>query len=424
MSRPGRLEVSGTISSDTVWDTDEIDVVGDVAVQSGARLTIAAGATVRFHGFHQLRVDDGDLQAVGLPEAPITLTSSEPQAWRPDLERAGAWNGLLFANVPAARDSSRLRWCVLEYAKALPGGSWVQPDQHHGGVLVDGIGGAVRVVGRGPLVISHCILRHNLAERGGAMGLHHGARPLLVNNLLHGNHATLRASAIYLSYAEAVMAHSTLTGNDVAAYSSSIDTGCIDHVFARPWYVGNIIWGNTSSYYWDLQIREAKAVNTRYCDIQEWAGGEGCLSVDPQLDGFVPASGSPVIDAGATTDWLPQLDLVGGLRARGAAVDMGAYEFADLTAAEPPSVVASGLTAWPNPFNPSTTVGFELPRSGPVLLTVHDQRGRRVATLLEGERAAGAHRLTWAPEGLASGAYHLRLIALDQITSRGVLLLK
>jgi len=424
VARPGHRDVSGVISVDTVWDAADIAVTGDITVTAGASLSIAAGATVRFVGFHQLRVDDGDLQAVGTPTAPITFTSNEPQAWRPDLERVGAWNGLAFANVPAARDSSRLRWCVLEYAKALPGGPWIEPTVHHGGVLVDGIGGAVRMVGRSPLVISHSILRHNLAERGGAIGLHHGARPLLVNNLLHDNHATHRASGIYASYSEAVVMHNTFTGNDVEAFSNVIDTGCIDHVFAKPWYVGNILWGNTSSYYEDLQIREPKAHNTRFCDIEGWEGGEGCLMDDPQLEAFVPVADSPVVDAGLASAWLPARDLAGNPRLHGATVDMGAFEVVTMTGVEQPSATMRTVRAWPNPFNPRTSIGFDLPRAGTVRLTAYDQRGRRVATLLDEQRPAGSHQVTWEPRGLASGVYHLRLVDAGGVRRGTVLLLE
>lgn len=415
----GRLEVGGAIGADTIWDATEIAVTDDVTVLAGASLAIAAGATVRFAGYHRLVIEDGDLQAVGTPQAPITFTSSEPEAWRPDLERTGAWNGIVLANVPAVRDSTRLRWCVLEHAKALPGDEPIAAGVG-GGVLVDGVGGALRVAGRSPLVVSHCVLRRNLAERGGAIGLHHGARPLIVNNLLHDNHATLRASAIWISYADAVLVHNTLTGNDVIAPSATVETGCIDHVYARPWHVGNIVWGNTTTYYEPLQIREPKAVNTRFCDIEGWAGGEGCLQVDPQLAAGVPAAHSPVVDAGSTAAaqaWLPACDLAGATRLAGPAPDMGAYEVVTIASGPPPTARGGHLACWPNPFNPAITIGFALPFPGHVRLVVCDPRGRRVAILLDRTLPAGTHRVRWQPRAARSGAY---LLVLDSASGRQV----
>jgi hypothetical protein len=49
----------------------------------------------------------------------------------------------------------------------------------------------------------------------------------------------------------------------------------------------------------------------------------------------------------------------------------------------------------PNPFRGETTVRFTMGRGGPVRLSVFDVGGRRVATLLDGERDAGPHRARW-----------------------------
>ena len=70
----------------------------------------------------------------------------------------------------------------------------------------------------------------------------------------------------------------------------------------------------------------------------------------------------------------------------------------------------------PNPFNPSTSIAFELAASGPVVLDVVDVSGRRVTTLVDGVRDAGLHRVRWdgrdaAGRAVASGTYLLRLRA-------------
>jgi hypothetical protein len=61
---------------------------------------------------------------------------------------------------------------------------------------------------------------------------------------------------------------------------------------------------------------------------------------------------------------------------------------------------------WPNPAEGAVTLGYELPRSGPVLLQVVDATGRLVATFDEGVRPAGTHHVRWSPAaGLAPGLY-------------------
>ncbi len=64
---------------------------------------------------------------------------------------------------------------------------------------------------------------------------------------------------------------------------------------------------------------------------------------------------------------------------------------------------------YPNPFNPSTSIGISLPSSGMVELTVYDITGRAVETLYEGFLSAGNYQYTFTANGLASGAYFYTL---------------
>ena len=71
---------------------------------------------------------------------------------------------------------------------------------------------------------------------------------------------------------------------------------------------------------------------------------------------------------------------------------------------------------YPNPFNPSTTIHFELPEAAHVSLTVYDVEGRAVKTLVNAYRAAGSYTLTWnglddAGNTLSTGIYLGRLQA-------------
>ncbi len=82
----------------------------------------------------------------------------------------------------------------------------------------------------------------------------------------------------------------------------------------------------------------------------------------------------------------------------------------------------------PNPFNPATTIAFELPRAGRATLEVYDARGTRVRTLVTGELSEGEHVVTWRgrdDEGraVASGTYYFRLVTDEEsITRKGMLL--
>jgi photosystem II stability/assembly factor-like uncharacterized protein len=71
------------------------------------------------------------------------------------------------------------------------------------------------------------------------------------------------------------------------------------------------------------------------------------------------------------------------------------------------------LPNYPNPFNGSTVLRFELDRPAFVRLRVFDGLGRVAADLVSGVREAGVHRLEWNPSGLPSGLYFGRLEVSD-----------
>jgi hypothetical protein len=66
---------------------------------------------------------------------------------------------------------------------------------------------------------------------------------------------------------------------------------------------------------------------------------------------------------------------------------------------------------YPNPFNPSTQIDFDLPEASNVSLIVYDALGRGVATLASGYHEAGSHTARWNAVGIASGVYFVRFTA-------------
>jgi hypothetical protein len=80
--------------------------------------------------------------------------------------------------------------------------------------------------------------------------------------------------------------------------------------------------------------------------------------------------------------------------------------------------------AYPNPFNPTTTIGFSLPEVSQVNLAVYGLSGRLVATLVDGWRDAGVHEVTFDGSGLTSGVYVYKLEAGEFATSGKMVLIK
>lgn len=83
----------------------------------------------------------------------------------------------------------------------------------------------------------------------------------------------------------------------------------------------------------------------------------------------------------------------------------------------------------PNPFNPSTTISFELARSTHARLFIYDVNGARVRTLIDHNLASGTHSVEWngtnaRGEAVASGVYYYRLEADGASTTRQMVLIK
>ena len=80
---------------------------------------------------------------------------------------------------------------------------------------------------------------------------------------------------------------------------------------------------------------------------------------------------------------------------------------------------------YPNPFNPSTTIEFDLPRTGQVSLKVFNILGEEVATLVSERLSAGSYSYEWSRTGgIASGVYFYRLEVDGFVHMRKMLLLK
>lgn len=94
-----------------------------------------------------------------------------------------------------------------------------------------------------------------------------------------------------------------------------------------------------------------------------------------------------------------------------------------LASTSTPAVTALGA-ATPNPFNPTTTISYDLAARGHVTLKVYDVTGKLVATLVDGEMPGGGHNITWEASGVVSGVYFYRMQAGDLVQTRKMVLLK
>jgi hypothetical protein len=79
---------------------------------------------------------------------------------------------------------------------------------------------------------------------------------------------------------------------------------------------------------------------------------------------------------------------------------------------------------FPNPFNPSTRINYQLPEPGTVILKVFDVLGREITTLVDGYQSAGRYSVTLVGTNLSSGVYIYRIQAGNFIATRRLMLVK
>jgi len=209
----------------------------------------------------------------------------------------------------------------------------------------------------------------------------------------------------------------------------------------------------------EIAIIEPGDPGTVYGDSGFW----DYAVVEGSLDGLTWTALAPGWDARADVDWLntyygsgngdsslyrPRAMLVNDTFNEGDTIIVRFRLFADaiangwgwaidnvlitstgITAADnvPAAVTLSGN--YPNPFNPQTTIAFDLAKTGPVKLQVFNARGHLVRTLVEGERAAGPNRVVWdgrdaAGRTAAAGVYLYRLEAGGKVLQDKMALVK
>ncbi len=181
---------------------------------------------------------------------------------------------------------------------------------------------------------------------------------------------------------------------------------------------GNVAWGMT------LHRAQLPFQSKSYAPGivgQAWsapAGEDATMTVEIQQDGFYCLAVWKVgaADLGQSGTY----KLAFGAGATGAP-DAG-------SSAALPTVTAL-REVWPNPFNPSTRIAFDLAVAGRVQLEVYDVRGKLVRRLASESLPAGRHQRTWdgrsdAGDGVASGNYFARLVAGGKTSTRKMLLVK
>jgi hypothetical protein len=146
---------------------------------------------------------------------------------------------------------------------------------------------------------------------------------------------------------------------------------------------------------------------------------------DENLGVWMPLGSGTIYDLQVYND---RLYIVGGFQTAGgkAASGITSWTHPELVSNELPDTPNQFQLHqnYPNPFNPNTVISFQLPVGSRVTLKVFDLLGREVATLVNGQRSAGRHEVSFDASRLSSGMYMYRLETGNQIITKKMMLIK
>ena len=144
-------------------------------------------------------------------------------------------------------------------------------------------------------------------------------------------------------------------------------------------------------------------------------------SNDPSIDQYINGDGDLTFDT-VLVDFSTGLDQE---------IVIPAYSVVLFEEVEPLAISTPAIpgdynlhSVYPNPFNPVTTIAYEVPNTSQVTIKVYDISGRETAQLVNSEIAQGYHTVDWNATNYASGAYFVKMIAGSFVQTRKMILLK
>ena len=101
-------------------------------------------------------------------------------------------------------------------------------------------------------------------------------------------------------------------------------------------------------------------------------------------------------------------------------IQIGALDISDAN-----SIDNFGISKnYPNPFNPSTTINYNLSNSGHVQMNAYDITGKLVDELVDDYHVSGEYQYNWSPSNLASGVYYIHLSQNNNFDQMKVMYIK
>jgi parallel beta-helix repeat protein len=265
------------------------------------------------------------------------------------------------------------------------------------------------------------------------------ASPIIQNNIISDNSATNGGGFYVSDTSNPQIINNTITGN------AAIHGGGIYSTNSYPIVMNTILWDDSAVVGEEIRV-SGGSVNVVYTNVDSlkifgnWSG-IGNINADPLFSDTLYHLSDTSLCIGAAIDaynfgsfwcYCPPYDIYSNPRPDPAGSNP------DIGACESPHAVPTGLKQseelvlatyhldqnFPNPFNPSTTIEFDLPKTSEVTLKIFNILGEEVTTLVSDRLSAGSYSYEWDASNLASGVYLYRLEAEGYVETKKMILMK
>jgi hypothetical protein len=294
------------------------------------------------------------------------------------------------------------------------------------------------------ILVDGNIIKNNSARGGGGIFLRRAYNANVSNNVIQNNTADNFGGGVFFTITSKdesggcgtrkksvqkgtgskeiipVLVNNTISGNSSDSYGGGITSNMSGDFLA----FNNILNGNTAvssgdEMYLYVNCNAYLYYNNINPDGIMGAGtweGDGNISMDPEFDedGYHLLPGSPCKEAGTNQITIleqpyscPEFDIDGDERPFNTFADIGADEI-DIPVNEHQDNYTKKLELLqnsPNPFHGTTTIKFNLERSGYVELSIYDITGKKLHTVLNCEMNAGGYKIELDAHGMQNGLY-------------------
>ncbi|HEC43512.1 MAG TPA: T9SS type A sorting domain-containing protein [Bacteroides sp.] len=294
------IDISGNITSDTIWSADTVRVIGDIKILDDVTLTIEPGTRIEFQGYFWIHIT-GTLLAIGEANDTIIFTINDNTGFDSADPEMGAWKGLLFDDSNTTpegakgamddNDSSIINACRIEYIKSSGNGSITfryfdrsrisnSRIQH---CKAEYTGGALHLRKSHILVRDNVITQNYAAYYGGGIECRefHGQ---IINNEIHSNYAEYGGGGVYIQGGS----YALFKNNIIADNFSAEEGGGIRIISSDPILQNNLIVNNSSVQGGGISVSSSNVdiINNTICNNEATGGSSraGISSYESNLN--------------------------------------------------------------------------------------------------------------------------------------------